>query len=109
MPKQTDPDPTLSSTGFTFIEVLATVLLVSMLAVGMLQAMVLALHAYTATGDHWKATLELWNQSNQFLAGKISGTSSLQPSLESQGLDRIILEDESEKTGIRWEVLRAQQ
>ena len=97
-----------SSAGFTFIEVLATVFLVSMLAVGMLQAMVLALHAYGATGNHWKATLDLWNRSNQFMAGELTATSALLPSEEARSLDRIILKDESEKSGIEWEVLRAQ-
>lgn len=107
MQSQIQFDKPASCAGFTFIEVLATVLLVTMLAVGMLQAIVLALHAYNATGDYWKTTIELWNHSNQFLACEVPSTSSLQPSQESQSLERVVLQDESRGTSIRWEVLRA--
>jgi len=95
--------------GFTLIEVMFSLVFLLVAAMALLQGLELAFRHYSLTQNRWKATVELWNQTEEIRATRSSGGEPLQIIPDSRPLYRRVLKDGRLEGHPGWEVLSAEK
>ncbi|MFQ5741803.1 MAG: type II secretion system protein [Acidobacteriota bacterium] len=104
------PHPQRAENGFTLVEILVSIALISGAIVALLHSLTLAVGVYSRSQVQWRSTTELWNRANQIRGEAVAEeATAIFPIPGARPLYRVILEQESGERSIRWEVLRAQR
>lgn len=89
--------------GFTLLEVLVAMVILTVAAVALMQAFGFSIRFYASANDRWRSGVELWNRSQEIRGNSSPEGEPFQVIEGARPLYRIVLEDSSR----RWEVLRA--
>ncbi len=98
-----------SSPGFTLLETLISMIILTLAVIGLLQALTLALRVYSLTDKHRQETLRRWNRVEQIRMGSGVGGAPLSGLSEGRRLYRFRLLDREDRQRTRWEILDGQQ
>lgn len=89
--------------GFTLLEVLVALVILTVAAVALMQAFGFSIRFYASAKDRWRSSVDLWNRVQEIRANPSPEGERLQVIEGARPVYRIVLEDSSR----RWEVLRA--
>ncbi len=98
-----------NSLGFTLMEVMVSLVFLLVAAIALLQGLELTFRHYTLAQNRWKATVELWNQTEDIRAARSSRGEPLQVIPNSRPLYRTVLKDGRLEGHSGWEVLSAEK
>jgi hypothetical protein len=91
----------------SLIEVLASMLLLTIALVGGLQCLTHCIQLSQAAQKHWEGSLDTWNQAQSLRAQPPAGGDPVMIHPDTQPMVRFTLEGEEESDGPDWEILRA--
>ncbi len=95
--------------GFTLIEVMVSLVLLLVASMALLQGLELAFRHYSLVQNHWKATVELWNQIEKLRASHSPRGEPFQIIPDSRPLYRTVLTDPRLGEHAGWEVLQSEK
>jgi prepilin-type N-terminal cleavage/methylation domain-containing protein len=95
--------------GFTLIEVMISLVFLLVASMVLLQGLELAFRHYSLVQNHWKATVELWNQIEKIRATQSPRGEPLQIIPDSRPLYRTLLTDPRLGEHSGWEVLNSEK
>ncbi len=98
-----------STSGFTLIEVMLSLLFLLVAAMALLQGLELAFRHYSMAQDRWKATVDLWNQIEELRATHSPRGEPLHIIPDSRPLYRTLLTDPRMGEHSGWEVLNSEK
>ncbi len=109
MQGETQRSSAISLRGFTLIEVMLSLVLLLVASMALLQGLELAFRHYSLAQNHWKATVELWNQIEKLRATHSPRGEPLQIIPDSRPLYRTLLTDPRLGEHSGWEVLNSEK
>ncbi len=95
--------------GFTLIEVMLSLVFLLVASMVLLQGLELAFRHYSLAQNHWKASVELWNQIEKLRATHSPRGEPLQIIPDSRPLYRTLLTDPRLGEHSGWEVLNSEK
>ena len=107
--RETQRSSAISIRGFTLIEVMISLVFLLVASMALLQGLELAFRHYSLAQNHWKATVELWNQIEKLRATHSPRGEPLQIIPDSRPLYRTLLTDPRLGEHSGWEVLNSEK
>ena len=95
----------LTSEGFSLLEVLFSLLVLTVAIVALLHGVGTAFQAYSAAQRRWEITVDLWNRVEQSRVSPEEGGAWIEVFPQARPLYRVVLGDSVR----RWETLHAQK
>ncbi len=107
--RETQRSSAISIRGFTLIEVMISLVFLLVASMVLLQGLELAFRHYSLAQNHWKATVELWNQIEKLRATQSPRGEPFQIIPDSRPLYRTLLTDPRMGEHSGWEVLNSEK
>ena len=93
--------------GFSLLEVLVSITIVTVIVVGVLQCMAYCLQISLAADRHWRDSLSRWNQVQELRSQRNTQGAPFMVLLHARPMSYWVVASESEDDEGGWEVLRA--
>ena len=107
--RETQRSSATSSSGFTLIEVMVSLVFLMVTSMALLQGLELAFRHYSLAQNRWKATVELWNRIEELRATHSPRGEPFQIIPDSPPLYRTLLTDPRLGAHSGWEVLTSEK